>query len=178
MKAKFKYGLVSVLMLVFFVFSGVNVMAQQKSKKQLREEAKVEKQKQTALLVASKEFVFSPKSVFPQGGTNITLNDSSYSLEFHPDFIKSYLPFFGRAYSGVGYGGDTGMKFEGKPITYTIEKTKKASIIKVAVRGEQDSYSITLSVYLEGAAYLSINSNNRSSISYDGAIKAFQKEKL
>lgn len=176
MKTKLNYSLVSFIMLTFIVFSSSNAIAQEKTKKQLKEEAKLEKQKQVALLVDSKEFVFSPRSVSPQGGRNINLTDVSYSMEFHPDLIKSYLPFFGRAYGGVGYGGDNGMEFEGKPTVYTVEKTKKAYVIKVEVRGERDSYNIMLSVYFEGNAYLSVNSNNRSSISYDGDIKAFQKK--
>lgn len=176
MKTKFNYGLLRYLMLVFIVFSFTNAIAQEKTKKQLKEEAKLEKQKQVALLVDSKEFVFSPRSVSPQGGRSITLTDVSYSIEFHPDLIKSYLPFFGRGYAGIGYGGDSGMEFEGKPTVYTVEKNKKAYVIKAEVKGERDSYTIMLSVYFEGNAYLVINSNNRSSISYDGEIAAFQKK--
>ncbi|MBC7846109.1 MAG: DUF4251 domain-containing protein [Flavobacterium sp.] len=176
MKTKFNYSLVSFIMLTFISFSFTNAIAQEKSKKQLKEEAKLEKQKQIATLVASKEFVFYPQSVSPQGARTINITDVSYTMELHPDLIKSYLPFFGRAYSGVGYGGDNGMKFEGKPTVYTVEKTKKSYLIKVEVRGERDSYNIMLSVYFEGNAYLSINSNNRSSISYNGNIKAIQKK--
>ncbi|WP_269242992.1 DUF4251 domain-containing protein [Flavobacterium limnophilum] len=176
MKTKFNYGLIRFLMLVLITFSFSNASAQEKTKKQLKEEAKLEKQKKVALLVDSKEFVFSPRSVSPQGGRSITLTDVSYSMEFHPDLIKSYLPFFGRGYGGIGYGGDSGMDFEGKPTVYTIEKTKKSYLIKAEVKGERDSYSIMLSVYFEGNAYLSINSNNRSSISYDGDIKAIEKK--
>lgn len=102
----------------------------------MKEEAKLKKQKEVDLLVNSKEFVFSPRSVSPQGGRSITLTDVSYSMEFHPDLIKSYLPFFGRGYSGIAYGGDNGMDFEGKPKVYTIEKTKKAYVIKAEVKGE------------------------------------------
>lgn len=176
MKRKCKYSLVSVIALTLLFFSFSNGTAQEKSKKQIKEEARSEKQKQVSILVDSKEFVFYPSSVTPQGGRNITLSDVSYAMEFHPDLIKSYLPFFGRAYSGVGYGGENGMEFDGKPTVFTIEKTKKASIIKVNVRGQHDSFSIMLSVYSEGNAYLSVNSNNRSAISYDGEIKAIPKK--
>lgn len=176
MKTKFNYSLICFLMLTFIVFSFTNAIAQEKTKKQIKEEAKIEKQKQVSALVDSKEFVFAPRSVTPQGRSNINLNDVSYAMEFHPDLIKSYLPFFGRAYGGIGYGGDNGMEFEGKPTVYTVEKKKKAYVIKVEVKGERDSYSIMLSVYFEGNAYLVINSNNRSSISYDGDIKALPKK--
>jgi len=175
MKTKLNNPLAVILMLLLTALSLTNVIAQEKSKKQLKEEKKLEKQKQITLLVDSKEFVFEATRVMSQGGRTINLT-SNYTLEIHPDLIKCDLPFFGRAYSGVGYGGDDGMKFEGKPTDYTVEKTKKAYVIKANVRGERDSYSLMLSVYFEGSAYLTINSNNRSSISYDGDIKEFKKK--
>jgi len=175
MKTKLNNPLAVILMLLLTALSLTNVIAQEKSKKQLKEEKKLEKQKQITLLVDSKEFVFEATRVMSQGGRTINLT-SNYTLEIHPDLIKCHLPFFGRAYSGVGYGGDDGMKFEGKPTDYTVEKTKKAYVIKANVRGERDSYSLMLSVYFEGSAYLTINSNNRSSISYDGDIKEFKKK--
>ncbi len=174
MITKLNNSLTVVLMLLFTVLSLTNTTAQEKSKKQLKEEKKLEKQKQTALLVDSKEFVFVANTVMPQGGRTINLT-TEYTVEFHPDLIKSDLPFFGRAFSGVGYGGDEGMRFEGKPSDYSMEKTKKAYVIKANVRGERDSYSMMLSVYFEGSATLSISSNNRSSISYYGDIKEFKK---
>lgn len=176
MKQILNYSLVGFIMLVFNVFFDTAAIAQEKTKKQLKEEAKIEKQKQVKLLVDSKEFVFYPRSITPLGGKNINLADVSNAMEFHPDLIKSYLPFFGRAFGGVGYGGGNGMEFEGKPTVYTVEKKKRSYQIKVEVRGELDSYTILLSVYFEGNAYLVINSNNRSAISYDGDIEAFEKK--
>ncbi len=176
MKTNYNNPFAVILMLLFTALSLTNVIAQEKSKKQLKEEQKLEKQKQIELLVNSKEFVFETTRVMPQSGRSINLT-TNYIAEFHPELIKADLPFFGRAYSGVGYGGDEGMKFEGKPTVYTIEKSKKGYIIKADVRGERDSYSMMLTVYFEGSATLSINSNNRSSISYDGDIKEFKKDK-
>jgi len=177
MKSKCNGSFVSILTLLFALFIFTNaVEAQEKSKKQLKEEKKLEKQKQIGILVESKEFVFVADRALPQSGRAINLT-TVYNVDFHPEWIKSDLPFFGRAYSGVGYGGDEGMKFEGKPTVYTIEKSKKAYIIKADVRGERDSYSMILTVYFTGSATLSINSNNRSSISYDGDIEEFKKDK-
>jgi hypothetical protein len=163
------------LTLTLITFSLSNGIAQEKSKKELKEERKIEKQKQIALLVDSKTFIFEATRVQSQGGKSINLN-SNDRVEFHPDLIQCDLPFFGRAYSGAGYGGEGGMKFEGKPTDYSIEKKKKNYVIKANVRGEHDSYSIMLLVYFEGSATLSINSNNRSSISYDGDIVEFKKK--
>ena len=176
MKRKLKNNLDSLLALIFVVFSLTNAIGQEKSKQQLKEESKLEKQKQTGLLVDSKEFVFLARTVLPHGGSTINLTTDDSTIEFRVDLIKSDLPFFGRAYSGVAYGGDNGMKFEGKPRNFTLEKTKKAYVIKMEVKGERDYLSILLSVYFDGSAYLSISSNNRSSISYNGDVKALQKK--
>ena len=174
MKTKFNYNLTPILILFFIFFSSTIVIAQEKSKKQLKEEKKLEKQKQISKLVDSKEFVFLANRMFPQSGGAVNLT-AEFDLEFHPDYIKSFLPFVGRGFSGIGYGGDEGMRFEGKPSIYTMEKTKKAYVIKAEVKGKNDTYSMMLSVYFEGSATLSINSNNRSPISYDGAIAEFKK---
>lgn len=176
MKTTFKYKLVAILSFVFFTFPVSNLMAQTKTKKQLKADLRLEKQKQTKILVDSKEFVFKPTTMHSQGGRMININDTSYSIVFYPDSIKSHLPFFGRGYSGIEYGGGNGMRFEGKSTNYSMKKTKKAYVVKVNVKGERDFYSIMLSVYFEGSAYLTINSNNRSSISYNGEIKKDEKQ--
>lgn len=174
MKSRFQNNSVYILLLILTLFS-LNGIAQEKTRKQLKEEAKIEKQKWIENLVNSKEFVFKADRVIPQGMRNIELIED-YTVEFHPDTIKSDLPFFGRGFSGIGYGGDNGLKFKGKPKVYTIEKTKKSYIIKVEVKGEQDYFSLLLSVHFDGGAYLSVNSNNRSSISYDGNVKSIEKK--
>lgn len=175
MKTRFNFRFVIILTLSFITFSLSNLMGQEKSKKQLKNEQKLEEQKQIALLVESKEFVFSAVRVIPQSGSTLILT-SEFNVELHANFIKSFLPFIGRGFSGIGYGGDEGMKFEGKPTIYQIEKTKKGYQIKIEVRGKTDFYSMMLIVYYNGSAYLTINSNNRSPISYDGTIDALQKE--
>lgn len=151
--------------------------AQEKSRTQLRHERKVEKVKQTAALVDSNEFIFVGQKALPRGFNAIDLTTNANFIEFKPDFIKSEMPFFGRGYSGIGYGGDSGLKFEGKPIDFTIEKGRKSYEIRATVRGEADVFKISLSVLFTGSATLTINSNNRSAISYYGEIFKIEKKK-
>lgn len=151
--------------------------AQEKSRKELKHERKVEKVKKTAALVDSKEFVFVGQKALPQGLNAIDLTTNPNFIEFNPNFIKSEMPFFGRGYSGIGYGGDSGLKFKGKPIDFTIEKGRKTYEIRATVRGEADVFKISLSVFFEGSATLTINSNNRSAISYYGEIFEIEKNK-
>ena len=163
-----------VMLLTLFV---INSYSQEKSKQELKEERKIERQKQTEALVNAREFVFTAETAFPTGGRSVNLTSRTNYMKFHPDRIESELPFYGRAYSGAGYGGDTGMKFDGKPEEYTVTKTKKEYQIEAVVKGENDTYRILLSVGFEGSASLSIISNNRSSISYSGEISAPENPK-
>jgi hypothetical protein len=166
----------NLVIVLFLLFLGSSVFSQEKTKKQLKEERKLEKQKQTALLVDSKDFVFIADKALPQGYKTIDLTTNPNYVKFQPDFIKSEMPFFGRAYSGSGYGGDGGLDFEGKPEEFSIEKGKNSYNIKAVVKGRNDTYTLSLSVFFEGSASLTINSNKRSTISYNGEISAPVKE--
>ena len=44
------------------------------------------------------------------------------------------------------------------------------------VRGKQDVFKILLSVFFDGNASLTISSNNRSTISYNGEIAKIEKK--
>ncbi|MDZ7612739.1 MAG: DUF4251 domain-containing protein [Flavobacteriaceae bacterium] len=112
----------------------------------------------------------------PQGSRTVDLISYQAYLKFQPDFIESTLPYFGRAFSGVGYGNDSGLNFEGKPENYTTEQGKKnVTIIRAKVKGENDSFNLQLSVTPSGYATLNVLSNNRNSITYTGIIKAVEK---
>ena len=169
MKAKIYLNLI-----VFLVLNFTNIYAQEKSKKQLKEEKKIEQQKHIEALISEKAFVFNAKTVYPQSGSAIQLT-TEYNVVFKSDFIKSDLPFFGRGFSGGGYGGGNGMTFEGKPEKFNVEKTKKSYIIEVEVKTKNDTFSMLLTVFFEGTASLSINSSNRSTISYNGSLFEIKK---
>ncbi len=190
MKNKINCTLVPFFIFFITLFSMCYVNAQEITKKQIKEEQKIEKQKKISKLVESKEFVFLANRMYPQFQSQEIIFLANWmstqsggffflsaenNVEFHPDYIKSFLPFVGRGFSGIGYGGDEGMKFEGKPSVYSIEKTKKGYLVKAEVAGKNDTFFMMVTVFFEGKATLSINSNNRSSISYDGFIEEFKK---
>jgi len=167
--------LVSLLSLMVATMS-----AQEKSKKELRKEQKkqlkIEKEKRTAVLIDNKTFVFVADKALPTGRRSIDLTGDGYLVEFQPEFIDSYLPFFGKAYSGVGYGGGNGLKFKGEPKSFNAKKTKKNYQIDVVVKEKNDTYNLMLTVGFQGGASLSISSNNRTNISYQGEIRAPEPE--
>ena len=164
---------------VFFLcFTVLIGFSQEKTKKQLRAEQKLEKQKEIEKLIEAKEFQFVARNSNSQFFRMVDLTANPNFIKFKPNFIKSEMPFFGRGYSGLAYGSsDTGLKFEGEPEKFTVQKNKKEYLIKVSVKGKQDFFDLTLSVSFEGNATLGINSNNRGSISYFGEIMPIKEEK-
>lgn len=161
----------TLFVVVFFSLNIVTSFAQEKTKNQLKEEQKAAKQKEIAILLESKDFKFEANMAYPQGSKSVDLTTNPNFLKFEKDSIKSEMPFFGTAYSGVGYNsGNGGLYFKGKSQEYSLVKDKKSYSINCKVKGINDSYSIRLTVFFEGNASLIINSNNRSSITYRGKV--------
>lgn len=165
MKAK----ILSLQIIVLLVVSPV--FAQEKSKKELKEEEMLQKQEQIATLVNSKDFIFVANYATPIGGGQVNLTSNPNYVKFNPELFDGYMPFFGTAQAGIGYSGDVGIKFRDKPDYYTIEKKKKNFQIDAGVKGVNDVYRLSLSVSFSGMSTLTILSNNRSTISYQGVIK-------
>jgi len=169
MKTRFS---IIVLILAVVITNG---FSQEKTKKELKEEKKIEKQKQVEAMVNDTNFVFVARTALPTGMRSVNLTTNQNYVKYQPDLIDSYMPFFGKAYSGIGYGADTGLKFQGKPEEFKVEKTKKAFQIDAVVKGTTDNFKLSLSVGFEGSASLTITSNSRSTISYQGEISAPEK---
>jgi hypothetical protein len=163
---------VLIIFITLFVSEGYS---QEKSKKALKEERRIEKRKQIDSLVSSKDFVFMALTALPLGYRSVNLASNPNYVKFHPDLIDSDMPFFGRAYGAAGYGGDAGLKFKGKPDEFTVTKKKKDYQVNAIVNDENEVYRLSLSISFEGSATLSIRSNNRNSISYNGEISPYEK---
>jgi hypothetical protein len=176
--------LMTAIFMVFGLASGY-AKIQEKDKKAIKEEKRLELQKQVEEIILSKQFVFVATRALPMGGSSIFLTQNSNYLKFAPISIDSYMPFFGNVYS-PDYNVDPGVKFEGKPQEFMIKKLEKDKgyDIRAKVSIPKDTYDIFMHVSLDGTANLTISSYRRSSISYMGTIalpeqpaKPEQKEK-
>jgi hypothetical protein len=164
-------------LLFIFVLTGLNGFSQEKTKKELKEEKKLEKQKQIEAMINAKDFIFTGRTAYPTGMRTVNLSSNPNYMKFQPEMIVSEMPFFGTAYSGIGYGNDTGVKFKGKPDEFNVAKKEKNFEIDAVVKSTNDIFRITLIIGNEGSGTLTITSNSRSSISYHGEISAPEKEK-
>ncbi len=146
---------------LFFLFMFGNAQAQNETEK---------KQSSIETLLNSQSFEFIANTAIPLSGPTRDLVGSNYSITFTPEKIISYMPFYGRAYSGMAYGRDKGMRFEGKPENFNVTNSEKGYEITATVKGENDTYVISISVGNSSFANLSISSNDRGTISYQGEI--------
>lgn len=121
-------------------------------------------------LLNSKNFEFIANTMIPMSGGTKNLVGSNYSITFTPEMIVSNMPFYGRAYSGMALNRDKGMRFKGKPESFIITNTEKGFDINAEVNGENDTYFISITAGNSGFATLSISSNDRGTISYQGEI--------
>ena len=170
MNSKF---LLCVIILSTMITTG---FSQEKTRRELKEEKKYEKQKQIEAMVNAKEFVFVARTALPSGMRSVNLTTNTNFVKFQPEMIDSFMPYFGRGYSGIGYGSDTGLKFKEKPEVFNIVMKKKAFQIDATVKTTNDVFRLSLSVGFEGGTSLSITSNNRSTISYQGDIYPPEKQ--
>ena len=160
----------SLITIVLLTLMMTSAFSQEKSKKELKEEEKLQKQKQIEELINTKNFVFKGRWALPMGAKQVDLSTNPNYVKFNPDLMDGYMPFFGTATSGIGFGSDNTIKFKDKPESFNIVKNKKNFQVDAKVKGENDIYRISLSVSFEGSSSMSIISNNRSTISYQGEI--------
>lgn len=97
--------------------------------------------------------------------------DPGYTVEIKKSEIAVALPYFGRMYTPNFDQDKNSYRFTTKDFTMSESSGKKGSnIYNISTKDQQNSIKMILQVYKNGQAYLSVNSNDRQSISYDGYI--------
>lgn len=159
------------MLIILFGLVSHNGMAQELSKKELKEKEKTVKIEATAALLESKTFIFKARTATARRGRTIDLTTNPNFIKFSPDMVESSMPFFGESTGAGHYGNDDlGMNFKGKPEIFKIDKSKKNYNINVEVKGSGDSYKINLTTSTEGNSTLTITSNRKSVMTYYGRI--------
>jgi hypothetical protein len=137
------------------------------SSKSLTKEEKTAKEAVLRKAVENREFVVDVDRMLPMSGRSQTLT-SPYSLEINGDQVKSYLPYFGRAYS-VPYGGGDGLNFESPVTDYKSSfDSKGKATIEFQTKTKEDQYSFRLEIFSNGSASINVTSVNRQGVSFQG----------
>ena len=122
-------------------------------------------------VVDSQRYTFFAEYVQPLTGGQRYLT-SEYTLRISKDSIVSDLPYFGRAFSGVGYGGEGGIKFTSTQFDYTAEPAKKGGWdISIRLKDVPNVQQLSLRILPGGNATVNVNSSNKDPISYTGYVK-------
>lgn len=118
----------------------------------------------------SRDYTISANRAIPHSGRAVPLT-SDYSLRIKGDSIYSYLPYFGRAYS-LPYGGGEGLIFNALSTEYTLAYNKKgAAEIGFNVKTGEDNYSFNIEVFDNGSSSITVQPNNKQSISFTGELR-------
>ncbi|SHK13823.1 DUF4251 domain-containing protein [Epilithonimonas mollis] len=139
-----------------------------------------------ASAIESKEFDFNATKAFPMGNDAINVMNSlpgsnanrimnldpGYGFNLKKNLLSVYLPYFGRAFNispaDVNNGG---IKLESKDFTVSQKATKKGNTLFVITpRDAKENYVFNLEIFKNGSAFLSVSSNNRQPISFDGNV--------
>ena len=140
----------------------------------------VEKAEKARLLdeqIENLDFTFIPDRAYPQGYQSIHLT-SSYDVTLTPDTVKTYLPYFGRAYRAPMNPSDGGIKFESTDFESKVQTGKRYGEWHITIKTKDTSRPFTLYFHLwnNGTGQLTVTDQDRQSISFQGSIEIRKKE--
>lgn len=163
------------LLITALAFSGLNAVAQTDKAT-------------TAKIVEAKTYTFVARSVTPlntqdisnvmskmpgamQGGV-INLTETYYEVKVTPDSVVAFLPYYGRSFSAPINQNDGGVKFTSKKFEYKSTKGKKHGWdTLIETKDAKESYRLAFNISDNGYVTLSLNSNNKQSVTYQGYLK-------
>lgn len=150
----------------------------QQSKKEIKAAEKQEKYIETQALINSKQYEFTGEWATSSKGRRINLISNPTFLKVDNTIGDGFFPFFGTSFSGAAYGGDGGIEFntELENYTVTLNDKKQEIVIKFKAKGKNDTFDFNIRVFPGGNTSITINSNNRSVMSYSGSMKALEKK--
>jgi hypothetical protein len=110
----------------------------------------------------------------------IYINGDGNTLTVRNDSLITRLPYVGERHMGGGYNiGDNGVLINGTVTNYEKLALNKngETIIKMQAINNAESYSVQLTVMLNGFTRVTINSSQRNSIVYTGDLVLTNKGK-
>lgn len=152
----------------------INVSATAQSKKE-QKQAEAEKEfEELKQLIESREFEFQANWATPSTGRRKNLGSNANFLKVNKDSVNIYLPYFGSSSSGAAtMTGDGGIVCYGPADKYkvSVNEKKKRINIRFDASDKNDTFQFNMSI-TNGGTTVSVNSNYRSNINYDGQTRA------
>lgn len=116
--------------------------------------------------------VINVMNSLPNSSSNRILNlDYGYTLVIKKDEIVATLPYYGRLFTPSFNNDKNSYRFTSKD--FAINKTtgkKGSTVYMITVKDQPNIQKMNLEIFSNGKSYLSMSSNDRQPISYDGYI--------
>jgi hypothetical protein len=161
--------------LVIFIFAalfmavGTIEASDRKNRKQDDNERR-ERLSELAGLIEKGDFIFRARRAHPTGAPTVDLTGRHSIIEFENGRAEARLPFFGRA-RNIRYGQRGGINFQGEMDNLRLEKNEDRMRIRYSFTVRDfDTYRVNMDIAHNGSASVTVISNNRSQISYQGDI--------
>ncbi|MCG9972361.1 DUF4251 domain-containing protein [Christiangramia crocea] len=129
-------------------------------------------------VVSSQDFQIENDWANPLGGGNINLIGNPNLIRFSGDSVEVFLPYFGVRYTGGGYGRNGGIKYEGLAENLSITENPEKKNIALDFEGDQEGENLEfhIKLFANGSTFTSVNTSQRSTISYQGNLKRPEEE--
>lgn len=125
--------------------------------------------------LTSDNWIFTAQQSNPQPPANRGL-DAGYELKCEKGKLQSYLPYFGRSFSGTAaYTNQNPLDF--KTTEYTIQRNngkKGSKVLLIRPTSVKEILEYRLTVFSNGRATLDVTFNNRSPMSFSGQLAALK----
>ncbi len=141
------------------------------------ESGAIEDNRKVVELVDEMQFEIQNTFAFPLAGNRIDLIDNPNYIRFEGDSVKMFLPYYGERFSGGGYGRPGGINYEGPIKNLRIEENKNGKLLKFEGNQGSEFLQFFVTVFPGGKANTSVNSSERSAISYQGRIDELPKDR-
>ena len=163
-----------------------------------QETEKLEKNSNLDELVASKRFRIESLWARAQGGNAVNaiananlqplgssgnrfnLATTPNYFEMQGDSVMAYLPYFGEIqFGGDHYSNDgSAIEFKGIPSDLNIEKNEEKDSYEIAFHIDTgtETFQVNMKLYPSLKSLMTINSNRRFVIRYDGKVEALEIE--
>src|SRR5690606_15076709 len=132
-------------LVVCLVILGIQLAASQ-SKKQTKEEKAEQEFVAMKGLIASGKYKFVGDRAMPMGHRSIDLTTNQNFVKINKGNAEGYMPFFGRRYSGGGYGDGGAIEFKGAMEKYKVLNNDKKKRVEISftAKGKSQIYDINL----------------------------------
>ncbi len=164
---------IKVVLVIALVFVFANGWCQNSDKSS----NKMQAFEQLIVMIKDKPIEFVAQRAFPMGYKSMDLFSNPNYLRISGDSAYVSMPYFGRAYS-VTPGERGGFHFEGilQKKELEVDDEKRRITLAFSINEDSDQYQFYLEIVGKENASLSINSNDRSPISYNGEVWEWIKE--